>query len=87
MRAISTVTHPITKYIKPFDVGETPIVREIISANDENVPVKPCPKTKDVMYWGENLLTIPAMLLVNIALAAVNVRNKRQEQNCFKEFF
>ena len=61
---------PIMKYTKPENIGLAPIHKEHTSARAVNIPPRACPPDMAVMYFGENLPTIPIKLPPKIALAA-----------------
>lgn len=58
------------KYTKPESTGLAPIHKEHISAKAVNIPPRACPPDIAVIYFGENLPTIPIKLPPKIALAA-----------------
>lgn len=67
---------PIMKYTKPESTGLAPIHKEQISARAVNIPPRACPPDMAVMYFGENLPTIPIKLPPKIALAARSLYNR-----------
>jgi hypothetical protein len=61
---------PIMKYTRPDSTGLAPIHKEHTSAKAVNIPPRACPPDIAVIYFGENLPTIPIRLPPKIALAA-----------------
>jgi len=66
----NNMVSPIMKYTKPENIGLAPIHKEHTSARAVNIPPRACPPDMAVMYFGENLPTIPIKLPPKIALAA-----------------
>lgn len=58
------------KYTKPESTGLAPIHKEHTSARAVNIPPRACPPDIAVIYFGENLPTIPIRLPPKMALAA-----------------
>lgn len=65
---MAMVRLPIIKYTKALCTDDAPMARLIISTMAVKIPPRAWPPTTAVMYFGENLPTIPKRLPERIAL-------------------